>query len=407
MVVITLLVVGTLLGLSIVLYSARVQRSEQYQALVVPLANIMDIGFVAMTPIIVLITGLDSPLTMLGLSAVGFAMGGVMRYNIRMFEPVADEKGVLQRVATISQASLIVASLVNVAYYLQLMAAVVVLLVVLPFGVDAIAQVNVSATVVIAVCSLVALGLIGYYFGLEKLNALGERTTAFNLAAIAAIIVGFLAYNVDVALAGNWSLPAYNPPLTSQSARQVIGFFAIVQGFEASRYLGEHYSAAVRSKTMRAAQIIAAVAFVLFPASALLLFAEVRPELEPIAVVQIAQVASPVLPWLILLLAVGSQASASVNAISSRSDVLIELTNSEIPRRFTYPMLALGAVAVVLVTDVLAAVAVASRVFAVFFALQCVIAVIVASRSKQWLHVVGIVLVGLAMVTIAIFGVSS
>lgn len=403
MVLITILVLGTLLGLSVVLYSNRVQGSEQYQATVVPLANIMDIGFVAMTPIIVLITGLDSPLTMAGLCALGYAMGWVMRYNIRRFEPVAGEGGRLRSISRVSQVSLIVASLVNVAYYLQLMGAVIILLIALPFSIPIVGYTGSG----LAVLSLVALGLVGFFFGLEKLNSVGEKTTAFNLAAITAIIVGFVAYNVDVAVAGNWTLPEYNPPLTAESARKVIGFFAIVQGFEASRYIGAQYSADLRIQTMRRAQLIATAAFVLFPLSALLLFAEVRPEAKPIAVVQIAQVASPVLPWLILLLAVGSQASAAVNAISSRSEVIMQLTDGEIPQRFTYPMLVVGAIAVVLVTDVLSAVAVASRVFAAFFTLQCLIALLLARQDKQWTRVAKIAVVGLAMLTIALFGLPS
>jgi len=61
MVAVTILVLVTLSGLRLVLYSSRVQNSERYQATVVPLANIMDIGYVAMTPIIVLISGLNAP----------------------------------------------------------------------------------------------------------------------------------------------------------------------------------------------------------------------------------------------------------------------------------------------------------------------------------------------------------
>jgi len=34
---------------------------------------------------------------MLGLCALGFAMGWVMRYNIRQYEPVSDEKGRLRQ----------------------------------------------------------------------------------------------------------------------------------------------------------------------------------------------------------------------------------------------------------------------------------------------------------------------
>ena len=62
---------------------------------------------------------------------------------------------------------------------------------------------------------------------------------------------------------------------------------------------------------------------------------------------------------------------------------------------------------VVLVTDVLTAVAAASRVFAVFYVMQCLIALIMAGRRGQWTHVVGVLAVGLAMVAIAIFGLSS
>ncbi|WP_254522667.1 hypothetical protein [Natrinema caseinilyticum] len=391
----------TLLALGLVLYSSRVQESRRYQAMVVPLANIMDIGFVAMTPIIVHITGLGSALMMLGLCALGYAMGWVMRLNIERFEPMSGEKGLLSSISNVAKWSLIVASLVNVAYYLQLMGEAIVF----PFDLGTAEAATVVTT--IAVGSLIGLGVVGFFFGLEKLNQLGDRTTAFNLAAITAIIVGFLGYNVVVALQGNWSLPDYNPPLTTRGTRQILGFFALVQGFEASRYLGGEFSAARRIRTMRLAQIIATVAFVLFPASALLLFAQVRPQPTPAAVLTIGQVASPVLPWLTLLLAVGSQSSASINAISSRSDVLEEVTDERLPRAYTFPLLAVGAIGVVLVTDVLTAVAAASRVFAVFFAIQCLIALILAVRDKQWVQTVGITLVGLAMVSIAIFGISS
>jgi hypothetical protein len=63
MFVVTVLVVVTLVGLSVLLHSRRVQGSQLYHATVAPLANTTDIGFVATTPI----GRLDAPLTMLGL----------------------------------------------------------------------------------------------------------------------------------------------------------------------------------------------------------------------------------------------------------------------------------------------------------------------------------------------------
>ncbi len=46
-----------LVGLAWMLYRPRVQQSEKYQAMVVPLANIIDIGFIVMSPAIVLLAG--------------------------------------------------------------------------------------------------------------------------------------------------------------------------------------------------------------------------------------------------------------------------------------------------------------------------------------------------------------
>lgn len=231
------------------------------------------------------------------------------------------------------------------------------------------------------------------------------------MAAVTAIILGFVAYNGLEAVTGKWSLPDYNPPLTPKSARQVIAFFAIVQGFEASRYMGKLYGAKRRIRTMKKAQVIGGIATVLFPASALLLFAKVRPQMEPAAVVEIAKLASPVLPWLILLLAAGSQTSASINAMTSRSEVLVELWKGKVARKYTYPILAIGAIVIVLVTDVTSAVAAASRVFAAYYTLQCALAVLVAGRRrkrrKRRNQRIGAILVGLAMLSITIFGISS
>jgi len=108
------------------------------------------------------------PLTMLGLCALGFAMGWVMRYNIRQYEPVSDEKGHLRQLERTGRWALITASLVNVAYYLQLMGAAIFF----PFGEGTADAATVET--IIAVGSLVALGVIGFFFGLARLNRMAS-----------------------------------------------------------------------------------------------------------------------------------------------------------------------------------------------------------------------------------------
>jgi hypothetical protein len=393
----TVVVVGTLVVLSWILYSPKRQKSARYQATVVPLANIMDVGFMAMTPLIVVLLGADSPLFMFLLVLAAVLMGGVMGYNIRYYEPLIGKPDWLNRVGGLSKWALIAASVVNIAYYLQLMAA----LVLAPFEVR-----NPTLVTAIAVGLLALIGAIGYFAGLSRLDALGQKTTAFNIATVGAVLAGFLAFNFQMLVTGQWVLPDYNPPADPDRLRKLVGFFAIVQGFEASRYLGARYGANLRIRTMRRAQLISGVVFVLLIAASLMLFVKGKPEMKPIAIILIGALVTPFLPWLILFSAIGSQLSAGVNAVSSRSDLMIEATHGKVPRKYTYPLLVVPCIAIVLVTDVTDALAVASRVFAGYYALQCAIAIVLAGRRKQWGRAALFTGVGLLMVIIAVFGMS-
>jgi hypothetical protein len=75
-------------GVAWALYRPRVQQSERYQATVVPLANIMDVGFIVLSPAIVLLAGFAAPLVMLGICSLAIATGFAISYNIRHQEPL-------------------------------------------------------------------------------------------------------------------------------------------------------------------------------------------------------------------------------------------------------------------------------------------------------------------------------
>ena len=62
----TAVAVVSLLGVAAFLYRPAVQRSERYQALVVPLANIMDVGFIVLAPVVVVLVGYDAQLNASG-----------------------------------------------------------------------------------------------------------------------------------------------------------------------------------------------------------------------------------------------------------------------------------------------------------------------------------------------------
>ena len=384
-----------LVGVSWFLYRPKVQQSERYQALVVPIANIMDVGFLVLSPIIVVLVGYQAPLFMLGICLMAIATGFVISYNIRNHEPVVGTNDLTNTVAAWANWSLFGASMVNIAYYAQLL----MTLVLLPLQVYTDARVTITSAAL-----LLAVILVGYRGHLPVLNRLGDRTTAFNLAALIAVLAAFAVYNVAGAIDGSWDLAPYDPAIGSDELRKLLGLFAMVQGFEASRYIGARFSGELRISTMRWAQVISTFVFVALIGLVLLTFSQFRPDPDATAIFVVSEQVSPYLPWLILLAAIGSQLSAITNATASRSALLIEATRQSVPRKFTFPILLVPAIMIVVFTDVTAAVAIASRVFAVYFVLQSIIAVMLARRAKAWPALAGATIVGAMMAVIAVFG---
>ncbi len=381
----------TILILAYVLYRPRVQQSKNYQATVVPLANIMDVGFILFAPAIVLLAGFRAPFFMLGICLVAIAAGFAMAYNIRHYEPVAGQGGGPDLIEESAEWALLGASVVNIAYYTIVLMA----LVLLPF--DANSPGLRSALGVGLLAAVIVVGVSG---GMNWLNEQGDRTTAFNLAAVVGIVVAFLVYNVQELLGGRWELGEATT-MGTEELRKMIGLFAIVQGFEASRYIGVRFGSERRISTMRAAQVISTVVFVVFVLSLLVMFLPPVGQADGTAIFRVSEEVGELLPWLLLLAAIGSQTSAVIGATSSRSDMLVD---RKVPRKLSFPIILVPAILMVVFVDLNVAVNLASRVFAIYFTIQASLAVLLAYRKRNWPAVAGFVGVGLAMLAIFIFG---
>ncbi len=382
-----------IVGLAILLYSRRVQSSSRYQAAVVPLANIMDVGFIVLSPAIVFLAGYAAPLAMLGICLVAIATGYAIAYNIRHFEPLIGSGDSMETVERVGEWSLLAASLVNIAYYTLLL----ITLVLWPLHLYSSGQVKVWGSVL-----LLGIAAIGWFGGMDWLNRQGDRTTAFNLAAVFGVVTAFIVYNVQDWLGGRWSLPETDTSLTTDDLRKLIGLFALVQGFEAARYIGERFGREERVSTMRLAQYISSVVFVALLAAVLILFVEIDVPNNGTGIFVVADRVGDWLPWLVLLAAIGSQTSAIINATSSRSDLLVE---AKVPRKVSFAVVLVPATIIFLLVDVTAAVALASRVFALYFAIQALIAWVLAKRAWNWWAVAGFTGIEVMMLTIAVFGV--
>ncbi len=381
-------------GLAWTLYRPKVQQSVRYQATVIPLANIMDVGFLVLSPAIVLLAGFAAPLVMLGICLLAIATGLAISYNIRNQEPLEETKDSVNSIAKLSEWALLAATFVNIAYYTLLL----ITLVLWPLG-----AYSTGALAVWGTAYLVAIGLIGWFGGINWLNKQANKTTAFNISAVVGVVVAFVFYNIQELLGGRWEIGSTEVSITTDDFRKIIGLFAMVQGFEAARYIGNRFSADQRISSMRLAQYISSFVFVVLVASILVVFLPPLSELDGTAIFLASDLVGPALPWIVLLAAIGSQTSAILGATSSRSDMI---TSAGVGRKWTFPIILIPTIALFLLTDVTQAVALASRVFALYFLLQALIAGMLAWRKKSWGVVAGFTAIGLAMATISIFGIS-
>ena len=395
----TIVAVITLAGLAWLLYRPKVQESRIYKATVFPLAEIMDVGFIVFSPIIILLFGFGAPLAMLGLCLLAILTGFAISYNINNYEPLVGKPDPLHRWNSFALWALVAASIVNVAYYAQLL----MTLVWLPLG-DLYSPGVVAAT---AAALLAILAIYGFAKGLRALNEMGNKTTAFNLSAIVAVLVAFAAFNVQQLVGGDFNWPHFNPPANDEAFRKLLGLFVLVQGFESSRYIGAYFSADMRTKTMRSAQYISSVVFVLFVAFSLILFETVKVPANVTAIFEVSKQVSVFLPFLIMAAALGSQLSAIVNSTESVTEILARQAGDRLPRQWTFPLFLVPAILVVLLTDVASVVALASRVFAAYYLLQAFIAGRLAWRAQRWAWVALFAAIALAMAVVAVLGIPS
>ena len=194
----------TLAGLAWLLYRPKIQESGTYKATVVPLAEIMDVGFIVFSPVIIVLFGYDATWAMLGLCLLAILTGFAISYNINNYEPLIGKPDPLHRWNSFALWALLAASVVNVGYYAQLL----MTLVWLPLG-DLYSPGLVAAT---AAALLGILAIYGFAKGLLALNDLGNKSTAFNLSAIVAVLVAFAAYNVQRLVGGDFDWPHFNAP---------------------------------------------------------------------------------------------------------------------------------------------------------------------------------------------------
>lgn len=406
-------------------FTPKVRASRAWKATVTPLSSIMGSGFLVSAPLVAAAVGVWAPLAMGALLLVSFGIGAMIRFNIRYAETLLDgpeddaehrlhrghrnrtrgtwgpdERHVARGVEKTSHVVLAGAYVVSVSYYLQLLSAFVFD----QFGIHDATLSRVGTTSLLALITAV-----GSVWGLRALEKVETYAVSLNLATITALLLALALHVVGLAREGSLALPALAPDGDLvHASRVMMGLLIVVQGFETSRFLGSEHPREERIATMRTAQLISAGVYLAFVTLMLPLLGT-DTSAEVTAIVQMVAPVASVLPVLIVVAAVGSQFSASVADDAGCAGLARTIFNDGPSSRWIYLGIGTLAIGLTWLTDVMSIISLASRAFALFYALQCAVTATTALGRRDVPHarayVVAGVVFSLVALSVTLFGV--
>ena len=353
----------------------RFARSEGWAATVTPLASIIGSGFLISGPLLAREFGGAAFWAMAVLLLLAYGVGAVIRWNIVHVENYLTDTPFnepVQWCARITQFVLAGAYAVSVAYYLKLLAEFAMKPLAVPEAWHGIVS-NIGVTAIILVLMLLAFG-----GGLRRVEHVAHGTVSIKIGIIAGLLVGLATWWV-MNLGTTARIPAAK--VSWQSVPMLLGLLITVQGFETSRYLGHAYSQVVRVRTMRHAQWIAAAIYLAFIALLTPLLGAAAKAEGVAGILDIMRMVATPLGVFVLIGALASQLSAAVADSVGSGGLMNEVSRRKLSVPAAYAVASALAIAVVWLTDPFQVVAVASRAFALFYAMQCGLAVLVSWRT--------------------------
>ena len=365
-------------GMLLFMFRPRLTKSKSWQATLTPLSSIIGSGFLIIAPLLASVVGLLSPIAVTAIVLLAYAVGGVIRFNIMHAEPLLHQRQThpaIYRIDLVANAALSFAYVTAVAFYLSLLSSF--LLTYLGFGDLPKLERTLTSLIIVFIAST------GYLRGLGGLEKLEAYSMSIQLSIVVALLVGVFLYDYSFLQSGeSLSLDVQDRDWVTKIFI-LAGVLLVVQGFETSRFLGEKYSAEIRVRTMRRAQLISGPLYIV----AVIALMPIVQHLD-LAHVQIAEIvaatglAAAVLPMMLIVAAIMSQFSAAVADTVGAGSLASESSKGRLATNKGYVVVSFLAIVLVWTTDLLEIISVASRAFAVYYLLQCFVAII-ASRHHH------------------------
>jgi hypothetical protein len=386
------------LGLSAWLFHPRTLRLDAWRAVGTPLASIIGSGFLVSVPILRDLYGSWAVFAMTGLLGVAYLVGSAVRENILHVEPLLANHNAGRPIASIERISQLVlafAYFVSVAYYLVLFASFLLK----PFGVD---DEIVVKTVVTAL--LILIGGVGLWRGFRAVEGLEIYAVSTKLAVIGGLVAGLALFVGHMLFTDPEGQTVLRGHFETSSLPVLLGLLILVQGFETSRFLGDTYTPELRVRTMKIAQLLAAAIYITFFIFMTPLLGSATGDHGVAAIVDMLRPVSLALPLLVLIGALASQSSAAIADTLGAGGLIRDFGRAKISPRYTYPLIALVAGIVTWETNVFSLITFASRCFAVYYALQCLVATLSAAHRAHRGRAMIFAALALICIAIVVFG---
>ncbi len=361
-----------------------------------PLSSIFGSGFLIIVPVLAGAVGSYSVLAMVGVCALAYAVGSVIRFNIKHAEPVlAGTPGE----ATLSfercaDFALVFAYVISVSLYLHILSAFVL------GGLHADTELNENLMTTAVIAIIMAIGITK---GLKVLNVLEELGLYVTLLIIVLLLFGFARYDWTVWQSASGITLAKALNHTPWEVLTIVaGTLIVVQGFETTRYLGSSFDAEVRVRASRWSQIISTAVYLIFVAVALPVVHTLNGKYDDNSLIALIGVAASALAVPLIVAAALSQFSAAVADTLAATGNMQETTRGHLKSRWGCVLVGGGAIALTWSASTLEIVALASRAFAFYYMLQCLVAI---SVSKSTAQRAGMIVVAAALGFITVFAV--
>jgi hypothetical protein len=351
-----------------VLVWPRLANAPLWRATITPLASIIGSGFLVLGPILDVSYGAYAPIVMIGLCVVAYLFGSAVRFNIAQIDQTSHRSNLIEMFEVMASAVLAVAFFISVAYYLNLFGA---------FGVSLTSVDDTFHARLLTTAVFVLILIVGWTRGFLALERMEQVSVGLKLAIIAGLIFGL---GVHFGQAATQNTLEFDPAkVTGWAALTLMaGLIVTVQGFETSRYLGATYDAATRIHSMKLAQWLSMIIYVIYISFLTYAFDTGELTLDETAIIDLMVIVAPILPILLVAAALSAQFSAAVADTSGAGGLIAELSKGKLSPKVAYAALVGVGLLLTWTANIFEIISYASRAFAAYYGIQATIAALSA-----------------------------